>query len=143
MLFRKLIERGSSVKIHVVIFSGVLTLLFIFTLSACTGAKGSIVILEDGHGTGFTMDLKEYNSKSKCELSLVKGDVVQVEIECKEGEIALMVSGKNGSEPYTGNNLKSGIFTVTVPETDEYIMRITGKNATGQVMIKNVGSAVE
>jgi hypothetical protein len=89
------------------------------------------------------MDLKEYNSKSKCELSLVKGDVVQVEIECKEGEIALMVSGKNGSEPYTGNNLKSGIFTVTVPETDEYIMRITGKNATGQVMIKNVGSAVE
>jgi hypothetical protein len=101
------------------------------------------VILENGRGTGFTMDLKEYNSKSKCELSLVKGDVVQVEIECKEGEIALMVSGKNGSEPYTGNNLKSGIFTVTVPETDEYIMRITGKNATGQVMIKNVGSAVE
>lgn len=73
----------------IAIFSGVLTLLFIFTLSACIGAKGSIVILENGRGTGFTMDLKEYNSKSKCELSLVKGDVVQVEIECKEGEIAI------------------------------------------------------
>ncbi len=127
----------------IAIFSGVLTLLFIFTLSACTSQKGSILILEDGHGTGFTMDLKEYSSTSKCELSLVRGDVVQVEIECKEGDIALIVSGKNGTAPYTGNDLKSGIFTVTVSETDEYIMRITGKNATGQVMIKNVGSAVE
>jgi len=143
MFFEKQNTRIRRIKnMHPIIFLPVFISALI-VISSCTAPKGSIVILENGRGTGFTMDLKEYNSKSKCELSLVKGDVVQVEIECKEGEIALMVSGKNGSEPYTGNNLKSGIFTVTVPETDEYIMRITGKNATGQVMIKNVGSAVE
>jgi len=32
-----------------------------------------------------------------------------------------MVSGKNGSEPYTGNNLRSGLFTVTVSETDYFL----------------------
>jgi hypothetical protein len=48
MLFRKLINRRSAGKMSIAIFSGVLTLLFIFTLSACIGAKGSIVILENG-----------------------------------------------------------------------------------------------
>ena len=53
-----------------------------------------------------------------------------------------MVSGKNGSEPYTGNDLESGVFTVTVSETDKYDIRITGKDATGKVTVKNVeGSA--
>jgi hypothetical protein len=76
--------------------------------------------------------------KNKCELSLNKGDVLQIEVVHEDGKIALTVSGKNGSEPYTGNNLKSGVFTVTVSETDKYDIRITGKNATGKVMVKNV-----
>lgn len=143
MLFRKLIERGSSVKMHVVIFSGVLTLLFIFTLSACTGAKGSIVILEDGHGTGFTIDLKEYNSRIKCELSLTKGDEVLVEIECKEGNIALVVSGNNGCQPYSGNDLDFIKFTITISETDDYVFRITGKDATGKITVKNLCDEVD
>jgi hypothetical protein len=50
-----------------------------------------------------------------------------------------VVKGKNGSEPYTGNNLKPGLFTVTVSETDRYEIRITGKGATGKVFVKNVG----
>lgn len=41
---------------NIVVLSGVLTLLFIFTLSACAGPNGSILILENGCGTGFTMD---------------------------------------------------------------------------------------
>ena len=81
-------------------------------------------------------------ARNKCELSLNRGDVLQIEVDREGGEIALAVSGKKGSEPYTGNDLKSGVFTVTVSETDEYLIRITGKDATGKVTVKNVESRV-
>jgi hypothetical protein len=87
------------------------------------------VILENPNGTGFTMDFKEWSSKNKCELSLNKGNVLQIEVDREDGEIALLISGKNGSEPYTGNNIESGIFTVTVSETDKYDIRIAGKKS--------------
>ena len=117
-----------------------LVIAIIVSISACSAPKNSILILENPNGTGFIMDFKEWSSKNKCELSLNKGDVLQIEVVREGGKIALMVSGKNGSEPYTGNNLESGVFTVTVSETDRYAIRITGKNATGKVMVKNVGS---
>ena len=75
--------------------------------------------------------------------ALSRGDVLQVEVERESGEIALTVSGKNGSEPYTGNDLVTGIFTITVFETDEYVFRITGKDATGKITVKNLGSEVK
>lgn len=115
----------------------------IISISACSATKGSIVILENPDGTGFTMDFKKWSSTNKCELSLNKGDILQIEVVRENGKIALTVSSENGSEPYTGNNLKTGVFTVTVSETDKYVIRITGKDATGKVMVKNVGSAAE
>jgi len=138
MFFGKQNARIKRIQnIHPIIF---LSLVFgiIITLSACSASKGSIVILENPNGTGFTMDFKEWSSKNKCELSLNKGDVLQIEVVREDGEIDLMISGKNGSEPYAGNNLKSIVFTVTVPETDKYDIRIIGKNATGKVTVKNV-----
>lgn len=138
MLFRK--QKGRIRRIqntNPIIFLPLVIAIFI-AISAGFVPKGSIMILENTNGTGFTMDFKEWSSKSKCELSLNKGDVLQIEVFREDGEIALMVSGKNGSEPYTGNNLKSGLFTVTVSETDKYDIRISGKNATGKVLVKSV-----
>ena len=66
---------------------------------------------------------------------LNKGDILQIEIACEE-EIELTVSGQNGSEPYTGNNLKSILFTVKVSERDNYDIRFTSTNATGKVTVK-------
>mgnify|MGYP007102228455 FL=1 len=66
----------------------------------------------------------------------IKGDVLQVEVVREDGEIDLVITGKNGAEPYTGNDLESIEFTVTVSETDKYEVRITGKNATGKIMVK-------
>lgn len=108
----------------------------IIVISNCSASKGSIVVLENPNGTGFTANFKEWSSKNKCELSLKEGDVLQVEVEHEDGEIDLMITGKNGSEPYVGNNLKSILFTVTVSETDKYDIWITGKNATGKVTVK-------
>lgn len=115
-------------------------LISVLLISACAAPKGGIVILENPDGTGFTMDFNRFNKENKCELSLAGGDVVQVEVARESGEIALTVGGKNGSEPYTGNDLQSGIFTVAVSETDEYVFRISGRDATGKVTVKKVGS---
>ncbi len=108
-------------------------------ISACSAPKGSIVILDDPDGTGFTMDFNKWNSEDKCELSLGSGDVLQIEVDREDGKIALSVSGKNGSEPYRGNDLESGLFTVTVSDTDDYVFRIEGKDATGKITVKNLG----
>lgn len=108
----------------------------IIAVSSCSAQKGSIIVLENPDGTGFTMDLKEWSSNNKCELSLSEGDVLQVEIVLEEGEISLTIRGENGAEPYAGNNLESMKFTVTVSETDNYITYVTGKNATGKITVK-------
>jgi hypothetical protein len=50
----------------------------ILTFSACTTTKGSIVILENANGTGFTMEFKQWSAENKCQLSLNKGDVLQI-----------------------------------------------------------------
>lgn len=120
-----------------------LVIAFAVAISACAATKGAIVILENPDGTEFTMDFKEWSAESKCRLSLDRGDVLRIEVIRENGEIALAVFGENGSEPYTGNDLGSGVFTVTVSETDEYSIRIGGKNATGKVMVKNLESGVE
>lgn len=139
MLFRKLREGIGLEKVSIAILSGVLCL----AISACTSAEGSIVILEDGRGMGFTMDLKDFNSRNKCELSLTEGDVVQVEVEREGGEFSLKLSGRKGNEPYAGKGLESGSFTVTVSETDDYVFGITGKNATGKITVKNLSIRAE
>ncbi|MEJ1730840.1 hypothetical protein SMA90_31415, partial [Escherichia coli] len=74
------------------------------------------------------MDFNNYNTENKCELPLTEGDVLQVEVEHEGGKIVFEVSGRNGSEPYEGNGLVSGIFTITISETDDYIFRIKGKD---------------
>lgn len=137
MLFGRLNEKRVFKKIKILVLS-VLSLLLIFSLAAC-GGKGSIVILEDGHGTGFTMTFKDYDSSDKCELSLEKGDVVKITIERQDGRISYFsMDGKKGSQPYIGNNLESREFTVTVQETDRYVFRIAGKDATGKITVKNL-----
>jgi len=142
MLFEKQSTRIGRVKImHPVVFLPLFIAIIIIISNL--GPKGSIVILENPDGSGFTMDFREWSTKSRCKLFLNKGDVLQVETIRDDGEIALMINGKNGSEPYMGNDLKSGIFTVAVSETDTYYIQITGKNATGKVVIKNLKSIDE
>jgi hypothetical protein len=141
MLFRKQNAEVRCIKnLNPVIFLP-LVIAIIIALTACAPTKGGIVILENPNGTGFTMEFKEYSARNKCELSLNRDDEIQIEITRESGEIALTVSGKNGSEPYAGNGLESGIFTVTVSETDEYVIGITGKRATGEITVKKSGSS--
>ena len=115
-----------------------LLITLVITLTACSAPKGSIVILEKPNEAEFSMEFNEWSSNNKCELALNKGDELQIEVIRENGRIALEICGKNGSVPYTGNNLISSIFTVKVAETDTYEIRITGKMATGKVLVKRI-----
>lgn len=140
MFLKKRTERRKYIKnVNKAIILCALLVFAMITFSSCAPTKGSIVILENGKGTGFTMEFKKWSNDSKCDLSLVEGDVVQIEVISENGEINLMLKGASGSEPYEGKNLETGIFTVKVSETDEYMMKITGKDATGKVIVKNLG----
>lgn len=143
MLFGKQNARIRRNKnMHPIVFLP-LFIAILIAIQACSATKGSIVILENPNGTGFTMDFKEWSSNGKCELSLNKGDEMQIEVVREAGKIDLMVTGNNGSEPYAGKDLESFVFTVKVSEADKYVIRLTGKAATGKVTVKNVGSVSE
>lgn len=138
MLFRKINLIKGLKKINYIILLVFLSLLFMFTLTACELPEGSIMIYEDIKGTGITINLKTFSSNEKLEMELDKESTVQVEVKRDSGVIALTVSGKKGSEPYTGNDLQTGIFTFTVSETDNYIFKIKGENGTGKIIIKKL-----
>jgi len=112
----------------------------IIVISACSKKKGTFTLLEDPNDAGFIMDFKEWSQKNSCKLLLNEGDTLQIEVDREDGEIALKVSSRKGNEPYTGKKLESGLFTVTVAETDNYDIVISGKNATGKVSIKKLES---
>lgn len=135
MLFRKqdTVRRKQNLKEIILI---IMILAMIIGVSACSPTRGSILILENVDGRGFTMDFKEWTSKDKGQIALDKGDVLQIEVAREAGVIGLVIRGKKGSEPYRGNDLRSGMFTVTVSEGDEYAIEITGKNASGRVKIE-------
>jgi hypothetical protein len=139
MLFRKQYTGiRKNQNIHRIVFLPLFIAVMI-VISSCSAPKDSIVILENPNGKEFTMSFKKFSRENKCKLSLNEGDVVLIEIACEDGEISFSISGKNGSEPYTGNNLQSCRFTVTVSQTDEYVFRIKGKAATGKITASNLG----
>ena len=110
----------------------------VLAFTACSATKGSIVINEKPFGAQFDITFNEWSGQNKCQMSLNKGDEIQVEIIRESGEVSLAIRGKNGSEPYMGNQFDSGTFTVTVPETDGYVIQLSGNNATAKIILTNL-----
>lgn len=110
----------------------------VLAFSACSATKGSIVINEKPFGAQFDIAFNEWSGHNKCQMSLNKGDEIQVEIVRESGEVSLAIRGKTGSEPYMGNHFDSGTFTVTVPGTDGYVIQLSGDKATGKIVLTNL-----
>lgn len=143
MLFEKQNAKIKRIRImHPIVFLPFFIAILI-GINACSATKGSIVILEEPDNTGFTIDFNKWSSQNKCELFLYKGDELQIEVSRDIGKIALAIKGKNGSEPYTGSDVKAGLFTVKVDETDKYEIRINGKDATGKIKVKKINNIAE
>lgn len=131
MLFRRL------KKVHYCIIIGLIIFLVII-ISLYNSKKGTILIIEDSSGLGFSVQMSKCNSENKYQLYLSEGDIIKVDVKHTEGIMALTVYGESGSEPYTGNDLRTGVFTFRVSETDNYLFRFKGSSATGTVIIKNL-----
>lgn len=121
-------------KIVYVLIFAIIVLMF----TACTAAKGSILIRENLAGTGCDIDFFKWSEQNKCEISLEKNDELSVEIACDSGCIALEIYDKNGTRAYTGNGLEAGNFIVEVPEAGEYVISIKGDKASGSIHIKKL-----
>lgn len=141
MLFGKQqIGMRRSQTIYLMLFLPLL-LVILIVLSTHGTTQGSIVILEKPDGTEFAMDFKDWSETDKYELSLARGDTLQIEVTRESGKVSLTVRGKNGNEPYTGNNLAPGLFTLTVSQTDQYVIWLTGNDATGKVIVKKLSAS--
>lgn len=122
---------------------GVTLVLVVLLLLASCKPTGSIVVVESLDGKEVAINFLEWNKQQEYKLYLQKGDVLQFIINREMGKIGLNVMGRNGSEPYTGNDVESGVFTVTVSETDDYVIFITGEDATGQIRIKRASNRMK
>lgn len=129
-------HRELKKMLHVT-FAVIMIMLSTLILSACFTKQGTIYIVHN-NDTSFTVEMKEYNSTETCKLSLNEDDIIQVQVEHEEGIIYLTVRGSNGSEPYTGNDLATGIFTFRVTETSEHTFSFRGNFATGKILIKKL-----
>lgn len=120
----------------------ILSILFfaiiVIVLTACTAAKGSILIKENITGTGCEIEFVDWSKENKCELSLNKNDEILVEVACERGSVALDIRNKLDVEAYSGNGLDKAKFTVKAPEEGEYVISIKGSSATGSINIKNL-----
>lgn len=114
-----------------------LLIITVLALSACT-AKGSMTLFKAPDETAFTMTFEAWSATQAYEWSQDKGDTLQIEIAREKGAIGLTISGKNGSKPYAGRDLQTGLFTVSVYETDTYVLTFTAEQATGKAQIKRL-----
>ncbi|MGI5854404.1 MAG: hypothetical protein ACOX8I_08800 [Bacillota bacterium] len=112
--------------------------IILLTYSGCTIAKGSIIIKESISGTKCAIEFLEWSGQNKCELSLDKDDELQVVIACESGNVALEIRSKSGVKAYTGIDLQNCSFTVQVPESNEYVITIIGKRASGSISVEKI-----
>ena len=111
-------------------------IVLVWTLTACQVPKGSVIFIENISCSGFEIQFSEWDEHNKCELSLNKGDEIQIVIVCEKGSVTLNIHEKNGMETYSGNGLESAQFSVKVPEAGEYVITIRGEDASGSIDIK-------
>lgn len=116
--------------------TGLLTGIVIVTvlLSACTGMKNAAF---SGSMTGdeknFEIAFDVLNTTYTHELEMKQGEIIQVHIVKKSGDLKVMIQ-KDGEAPvYEGNGDAAADFSVTVPEDGAYTVRVTGNAAEGQV----------
>jgi hypothetical protein len=110
----------------------------LLTLTACKATKGSIIIKENLSSTGCEMEFSEWSEENTYKLELNKKDELLIDIVCDSGSVALDISGKDGAEAYTGSGLKTGLFTVRVPEADVYVITVRGDVASGSIAVRRL-----
>lgn len=119
---------------------GLALVLALLALAACGPQGGTVDITQAGEAGGYELAFSRWTGEKRLEMLLEAGEELQVEAFWETGEAALAILGQNGAEAYRGKLLATGLFTVKVPEQGPYGIELKGDQATGRVLIRNVGS---
>ena len=121
------------------ILVGLLVLVALVTVfSACAVTAGGILMNEQPFGAQFDISFQDWSAQDKCEMKLENGEAILVEIVRESGDLAMIIRGDNGSEPYTGRYLETGTFLLNVSESDNYVIYLEGEHACGEIVLKRV-----
>lgn len=99
-----------------------------------TNTNGSAV--QEEH-VGWKREYAEpYTGTESTVFTLKAGDEIAVTIDRVDGRFDITIGQAGQKLIYTGNDVISGSFTVTVPEDGKYEISVSGKNAKGSVSFK-------
>lgn len=121
------------------IFSFALTLALVMVFfCGCDGVKElKVGCAEFRNGSGFGMSYELYTGEREYKIEVKDQPVaLKIEIVTESGDFALFV-GRDGFESdYTGNELETASFTVTLSETGTYKVKVTAKKHKGSFSVK-------
>lgn len=83
----------------------------------------------------YTLRFDEMNREDSHSLTLNGGDTLSVDFSIERGHADLVI-GEPGEEPvYRGNDIKDGLFDLTIPRTGTYQITVSGKHAKGSIEV--------
>jgi hypothetical protein len=104
--------------------------IIVLTLAFLYGCANQVF---DGSSTGndnqFILNYSILNCTKTHDMNLSEGTVINVSIKNSQGNVDVLVAGKNGQTAYKGDNADNSEFLLTITQTDTYTFSITGKNA--------------
>ena len=107
-------------------------------LAGCDSSSvfyGSRVINE----AGFVMDYTVLNHEETAELTLVAGESLRVEFAHDRGSVDVTVGLPDREPIYRGTGQTEAEFTLTIPESGDYRISVTGHRASGKAAFLREG----
>ena len=84
----------------------------------------------------YFMEYSIFNGKDTADIKAEAGDVIEVTIESRKGNIDITIGIDGEENVYSGNDVPSGSFSVKLAEAGIYRIEVIGENAEGSVEFK-------
>ena len=81
----------------------------------------------------FSLDMERLNCTIVEPFPLNKGDTIDVSIVRVSGELMISIGEKGTAPIYEGKAQELNYFRVTVPESGDYLLSVSGKQAEGSI----------
>lgn len=79
----------------------------------------------------YTLNFSYMNQNDEHTLFLQKDSILKIQYEIKKGKVDIYVGIKGRDYIYKGNDIDSGKFDLTIPESGNYTIYINANKATG------------
>jgi len=83
----------------------------------------------------YRLEFTKMNGTDSNVMALYEGAELVFDFDLTRGSFGVTVVSEGGEKIYSGSGLKSGGFSVTVPEAGSYTVTVTAKHAAGYIHI--------